>query len=394
MRVALLTTGRFTLVDLARELVELGHHPLVYSLVPPWVTRRFGLPDRCNRWLAPYLAPIYATARAAARLPKASGLEPPASHMLVASLDALAARFLEPCDIVVGMSGIALRTVEAAHRRYGATVFLERSSRHILSQREILEAIPGLTNPVPEWCVYRELAGYGLADLVSVPSSHVMDSFIEYGFPADRMFLNPFGTGLDQFRPTASPEGAKTVLTTGAWSRQKGCDVLVDAWRRLPAGTRLLHVGPVVDVPLPSGPGFEHVDAVPQSRLPEYYARAHVFALASRQDGLAVVQLQALACGLPLVCTTRTGGADLARWVASPNAIRVVPPDDPASLAGALADALRIPAEPGQLRDLLGARRGDTSWRAYAERYSARMEEARSHARLAGVARPPGGGGA
>jgi starch synthase len=378
MRVALLTAGRFTLVDLARELVELGHQPLVYSLVPPWVTRRFGLPARCNRWLAPYLAPIYGASRAAARLPKASGLEPAASHMLVASLDALAARFLEPCDVVVGMSGIALRTVEAAHRRYGATVFLERSSRHILSQRKILEAIPGLTNPVPEWTVYRELAGYGLADLVSVPSSHVIDSFVEYGFSADRLFLNPFGTGLDLFRPTHSPGGAKTVLMTGAWSRQKGCDVLVDAWRRLPAGTRLLHVGPVVDVPLPSDPGFEHVDSVPQVRLPEYYAKAHVFALASRQDGLAVVQLQALACGLPLVCTTRTGGADLARWAAGPNAIRVVPPDDPGSLARALEESLRMSVEPGQVRDLLGAHRGETSWRAYAERYAARMEEERT----------------
>jgi len=377
MRVALITTGRFTLVDLARELAVLGHDPLVYSLVPPWRTRRFGLPARCNRWLGPYLAPIYAAARAAARLPKAMGLEPIASHALVAAVDAVAARLLEPCDVLIGMSGIALRVIDAAHRRYGATVFLERSSRHILSQRAILEAIPGLTRPVPEWCVYRELAGYGLADVVSVPSSHVLESFVEQGFREERLFVNPFGTELGEFRPTPSPPGAKTILMTGAWSRQKGCDVLVDAWRRLPAGTRLLHVGPVGDAPLPSDPDFEHVDPVPQSRLPEYYAKGHVFALASRQDGFGLVLLQALACGLPLVCTTRTGGPDLAKWVTSPSSIRAVPPDDPASLAQALEDALRASPEPGAPRDLLGVHRADTSWRAYAERYAARMVEAR-----------------
>ena len=31
----------------------------------------------------------------------------------------------------------------------------------------------------------------------------------------------------------------------------------------------------------------------------------------SIQDGLALVQLQAMACGLPLICTTNTGGDDL-----------------------------------------------------------------------------------
>ena len=61
----------------------------------------------------------------------------------------------------------------------------------------------------------------------------------------------------------------------------------------------------------PNSERFVHYDFVPQWRLGEFYAQAHVFAIASKEEGLALVQLQALASGLPLVCTDRTGGGDL-----------------------------------------------------------------------------------
>jgi glycosyltransferase involved in cell wall biosynthesis len=38
-----------------------------------------------------------------------------------------------------------------------------------------------------------------------------------------------------------------------------------------------------------------------------------VFCLASIEEGLAMVQVQAMACGLPVICTTNTGGADIVR---------------------------------------------------------------------------------
>jgi glycosyltransferase involved in cell wall biosynthesis len=47
--------------------------------------------------------------------------------------------------------------------------------------------------------------------------------------------------------------------------------------------------------------------------LHKYYAQGSVFCLASIEEGLAMVQVQAMACGLPVICTTNTGGADLVR---------------------------------------------------------------------------------
>jgi alpha-maltose-1-phosphate synthase len=371
MRIALLTSGRFTLVDIARELSALGHDVKVYSLLPSFKTRQFGLPDRCNRWLGLRAYPYFWGARffGEGRITDALNAR------LLDTIDNLACERIEPCDVLISMAGIGVRALDEVRQRYGARVFLERSSVHILTQRDILQRIPGAPASYSERFRYeRELLGYGLSDVVTVPSHHVRQSFIDRGHAPERLFRNPFGVSLEQFQPTPAPaqQERPTILMTGAWMLRKGCDVLVEAWRKLP-GTRLLHVGPVVDAPLPSDPLFEHVDAVPQSELPRFYAQGHVFALASREEGLATVQAQALACGVPVVCTTMTGGLDLKPWTVTPEAVRVVPPDDPAALASALAQSLATVAPPGELRDLLGKYRPELSWSASARRYEQRL---------------------
>jgi len=138
---------------------------------------------------------------------------------------------------------------------------------------------------------------------------------------------------------------------------------------------RLIHVGTVSDMVLPNLPGFEHYDAVPQWRLKDFYAGAHVFVLASREEGLALVQAQALACGLPLVCTDRTGGEDLREFLDDPSLITVVPHDDPEALADALRFALDRARRQSGIRDILGPAREKLSWRAYGERYARAIEE-------------------
>jgi glycosyltransferase involved in cell wall biosynthesis len=271
------------------------------------------------------------------------------------------------------MSGVAVESARVARARFGAKVFIERGSRHVASQKAILDELRSrgmASETVPDWVMERELAGYALADRVVVPSLHVERSFTDLGFPAERLFRNPYGVDLSMFAPTPAPSpDVPTLLFVGAWSYRKGVDVLVAAWRQL-EGVRLFHVGAVVDAPLPDGPGFTHVDAVPQARLREYYAQAHVFVLASREEGLALVQAQALACGVPLVCTDRTGGEDLQRMLDDPAWVTVIPGDDAGALAGAiramLPRALQLQGE----RGVLGHAREHLGWAAYGARYA------------------------
>jgi alpha-maltose-1-phosphate synthase len=362
LRIALLTSGRFHLCDLARELDARGHDVGFYSLVPPWRTRQFGLPDRCARWLGPRLTALWAASRG--KLRGANVIE----RWITSSLDQAAARAVERCDVLIAMSGLYGATADAVRHKYGATVLVERGSRHILSQREILEAC-GATSPVPDWVVQRELADYDLADHVVVPAKHVVRSFLDQEFPEERLFRNAYGVDLEMFPPTEHPQSARpTIVMAGTWCLRKGCDVLVQAWRSLP-GTRLIHVGSVGDAVFPDGACFEHHSPVDQRHLNAIYSRAHVFALASREEGLACVQAQALASGLPVVCSDRTGGEDLADFLEDRTLVTVVPSDDPAALQNALAAALHRAVDKRGRRDVLASGREHLSWRAYARRY-------------------------
>jgi alpha-maltose-1-phosphate synthase len=361
MKVAIATLGRFHVLDLARELDRLGVDTTFYSYVPPKRGEMFGLPKTRQRSVLAFVAPLVAWQGYAPNFQPAL-LE----RAMTFGLNAAVRTRLEPCDVFVCMSGAYLEAAIAAKRRFGAQVWLERGSRHILSQREILKELGGTRGPT-DFIVARELAGYELADRIVVPASQVVESFLEKApHLAGKLFVDPYGVDLEQFpqRPAQPVDGPVTAIFVGAWSRRKGVDVLADAVRSL-ENVRLLHVGGLADAPFPTGDSrFEHVDSVPQWRLKEFYARAHVFALASREEGLALVQPQALASGLPLVCTTRTGGADLKLSPALAARIEVTEPNDSAAFAGALKRSLARSLPP-----LADADRQLLSWAAYGRRY-------------------------
>jgi starch synthase len=86
-----------------------------------------------------------------------------------------------------------------------------------------------------------------------------------------------------------------------------------------------------------------------------------------------VVLCQALACGLPLVCTDRTGGEDLAAFLEDPSWVTIVKSDDALALRAGIAQALAKAATQSGLRDILGTARDRLSWQAYGKRYDAEL---------------------
>ncbi|HEY7975204.1 MAG TPA: glycosyltransferase family 4 protein, partial [Ktedonobacterales bacterium] len=276
---------------------------------------------------------------------------------------------LQPCDVIIGMSGIYLEALEYAKSRFGARVWLERGSRHILSQDEILAALPGAERPSRS-AIDRELAGYALADRIVVPSRHVVENFERYPEARAKLFRNPYGVDLAMFPRRADPRADATfrLLNVGGWSRRKGSDVLAEAVGAL-AGIRLTHVGDVLDCAFPDSARFIHRPPIKQHKLSDCYAHADAFILASRQDGFGMVLAQALASGLPIICTDRTGGADLAHTPALADRITVTPHGDALALASAIS-SLRERLEHGPpLAPLAEADVEAISWSAYGRRY-------------------------
>lgn len=378
LRIAIATAGRFHVLDLARELHALGHQVKFYSYVPRARARRFGLPDECHVALLPFALPAVLWERLLPRfIPRTR------EWLLYLLLNYSVMLRLRPCEVIICMSGIYLEAARYAKRRYNATIWLHRGSRHILSQDEILAAIPGAERPSP-LAIRRELEGYVLADRVVIPSEHVEESFDRDCATYAKLFRNPYGVDLAMFRFRADKELNQelSLLFVGTWSLQKGCDLLVKAICRVP-GTRLVHVGAIGDYAFPAHDNrFIHYAPVPQPELVRFYTTADVFVLASRQDGFGVVLSQALATGLPVICTDRTGGADLRHTPALAAHIMVVPANDVEALADAIAawrDRLRAGDRPLSLSE---ADREMLSWAGYGLRHSDELLRSLSQANL------------
>jgi starch synthase len=363
LTVAVASSGRFHLLDLARELDGLGADVKFYSYVSRRRAKAFGLPERCHVALLPLLFPLVALERLFPQiLPRA------VERMMCWALDVLVTLRLQRCDIFIGMSGIYLRAARFAQRRYGALVHLHRSSRHILSQRDILARLPGARQVSP-FMMRRELEGYALADHIIVPSSHVVESFSPWPTLAAKLFLNPLGVDTDLFplQNGRLREQTPTVLFVGQWSLRKGVDVLAEAISAMP-GVRLVHVGALSDAPFPTDPRFVHHDHVPQHQLPGFYSTAHVFVLPSREDGFGVVLSQALSSGLQVVCTDRTGGPDLAALPGFCRLVRTIPAENAMALRVALEHALVDATGKTGVEPITRTERELLGWRCYAER--------------------------
>ena len=171
--------------------------------------------------------------------------------------------------------------------------------------------------------------------------------------PEATVHLVYHGLGADMApaSPRAPANGRVRVLGVGRLVAKKGFDVLVEACaelarRQVPFEARIVGQddkhGPEVRRRI-EALGLEHLVRLPgpmdQAELSGEYGRATVFCLPCRilpgdRDGLPNVLVEAMASGLPVVTTGVSGVPELVSHEA--NGL-LVPPDDPAALADALA---------------------------------------------------------
>lgn len=78
-------------------------------------------------------------------------------------------------------------------------------------------------------------------------------------------------------------------------------------------------------------------DKIPNRDLPKYYRGADLLAIPSNQEGLAIVGLEAMACGTPVV-STRCGGPE--QYIISDETGYLVPKDDTVTMAKQIIELL------------------------------------------------------
>jgi glycosyltransferase involved in cell wall biosynthesis len=349
-RVVLTTHGRFHSFDLAEQLQRAGLLHAIYTAYPKFKLRNTRVDPGLIRSF-PYVSALHRLVEGRrAPLAVKQLLQLKAGR----AIDAYARMTLPPCDIVMGLSGTALETGRAV-RRQGGRYVCDRGSTHIGYQMRLLAEEydrAGIRfEPVHPRLIAREEAEYAEADAITVPSRFAARSFAACGIDEAKVHVVPYGVDLDRFRPAISRDPGFRVLFVGQLGVRKGIGYLLKAFRQaaLP-GARLVFAGsrtaeteallggdPLTDV--------EFTGPLSRDGVAAQMSRAAVLVLPSVEEGLAMVQAQALACGCPVIATANSGAEDL---FDDGREGFIVPVRDPESIARALAMLYRD-------RDLLHA---------------------------------------
>jgi len=322
MRIVQTVFGVFHHFNLARELERRGHLERVYSTWPWNRLKREGLEHRLVETFPWLHVAEYAVGRSPVDL---RWLGDQLGYANALAFDRWTEKRLKRLeqrpDALIGISGSSLSS-GAWLQQEGGVFICDRGSTHQRYQQQIVEeeyAIWGVTLPVSdERDTIREEAIYLQANAITVPSSFVARSFVEMGVPAEKVFTIPYGVRLENFRPVGeAAEGEFNVLFAGAPGLRKGVPYLLQAFSNLNHPKKTLRIAGYVQENLKAALKrlpLEHVEflgPIPQAELVELMSRSHVLVLPSIEEGLALVQAEAMACGCPVIGSTNTGGDDL-----------------------------------------------------------------------------------
>jgi glycosyltransferase involved in cell wall biosynthesis len=198
------------------------------------------------------------------------------------------------------------------------------------------------------------------ADRIITVSNATKRYVLNLGADPTRLNVLHNGVDVDRFRPAklvrdekrrqlGIPTNATVILTVRRLVYKNGIDTLIES-----AKTVLQQDPNMVFVAVGTGPDRDAVQArikqmgitdrfrlagfVSDAELPSFYNAADLFVLPSKSgEGLPLVSLEAMACGLPVVATDVGGIREII-----PEAYgKFVPPDSPTAMAEAVLEASR-----------------------------------------------------
>ena len=199
-------------------------------------------------------------------------------------------------------------------------------------------------------------SAFGQAHAVIAVSGALRDRMVEAGISANKIIVQHNAVDGARFtirdRSEANPapclsEAGRRLVYVGRLGREKGVDLLIDAFARMPAefsDTRLFIVGDGAERDRlqaqsdASGAGgrISFQGSRPHSEIPAWLAAADVLCLPSRREGCPNVVLEALASGRPVVAC---GVGGVPEMLSERNGI-VVEPENSEALARGIQQAL------------------------------------------------------
>jgi len=241
--------------------------------------------------------------------------------------DGQVARRLRKIEVsaVYAYEGGALQTFREARRQGIITIDEQPSSYWHWARKLLLEEAennPEFAGLLPN---LQDSAGHlewkdeelRLADYVFVPSEHVKRTLAGV-VPEEKIRVIHYGAPAVRGRKKISTDSSQSlkVLFVGALAQHKGIGYLLNAIDQLGSRVELTLVGRKfrpharVDEACSRWRWFE---SLPHPAVLELMQEADVLVLPSLTEGCALVVLEALACGLPVIVTPNTGSLEFVR---------------------------------------------------------------------------------
>jgi glycosyltransferase involved in cell wall biosynthesis len=226
-------------------------------------------------------------------------------------------------DIIHAWPLGALETLRTA-RRMGIATVLERPNTHTRFAYEVVQKEcdrigvplpPGHEHAYNEAVLEREEVEYELADRLLCPSDFVMQTFLERGFPRDKLARHCYGFDEKRFYPDVSAGRGcgLTALFAGVCAVRKGLHFALEAWLKSSA-----HQDGVFLIAGRFIPGYAEKLANMirhpgvrvlghRSDIPELMRKSDILVLPTIEEGSALVTAEARGSGCVLVVSDAAG---------------------------------------------------------------------------------------
>lgn len=315
-KISVIVPGRLHAFDMALYFQK---HNMLNELVTGY-PKRYVVPFGINR---AFIKSIYVN-EIINRTTNFLGLGYPVDHWACDSFDWIASKVVKlNSDVYFIWSGYGEFTIKKIRKKNPkAKIIIVRGSTHILEHEALLKKINNTNRQqISPRIIQKELKEYLLADYITVPSTFALQSFIKNGINENKLFLNMLGVDLVQFpfkQKNVLDENTIVFGNVGNISKQKNVEAIIDAigkiWRKN-KNVKLILAGAIEKQSFNEKklkqPFINYKGKLPQNELHNVYRKIDIFIINSVQEGMAMVQLQAMSSGCPIISTENAGAEDL-----------------------------------------------------------------------------------
>jgi starch synthase len=224
---------------------------------------------------------------------------------------------IKNADAIIGFDTSSLILAQRA-RQMGTAFFLEFTTPHPAEKANIVKRLrslyPGWSSPEIELGPYAEDQEALAASHILAPSRFVADSLVAHGIAREKITLNPYGVDVEHFPLKSFDSRTKLrFLFLGSFTANKGVPLLLEAWSEVNHEKAELVLAGYGSVPssvsIPKGVVL--MGRVDHEERLKLFHSCDVFLCPSFYEGIALVQIEAMCCGLPVIGTLASGLTDI-----------------------------------------------------------------------------------